>query len=275
MIVEKRFHLPLSIIKEVQEKFKPSFGFGGFGEITYYRTYSRSVDVLKGEYRNGEMAVPFHESNKNETWLDSCIRVVEGTFSIRKDWYYKIGLKWEETKWQAVARQMLEFIYQMKFLPPGRGLFSMGSDHVYKIGSMALNNCANVNIRVDSLADDLAWSMDALMCGCGVGYKLDLKGSLRVKPLGLSILSLTKNIPDTREGWVESTEFLIESLVEGHDVEYNYDLIREFGQPIKGFGGVASGPAPLMILHSRIRHYFKLFRERAINPTHIQLHNHT
>ncbi len=260
MIVEKRFHLPLSIIKEVKEKFKPSFGFGGFGEITYYRTYSRSIeDLLPNE-------ISWENKWKNENWLDSCVRVVEGTFSIRKDWYFKIGLKWEETKWQVIARQMLEFIYQMKFLPPGRGLFSMGSEHVFNIGSMALNNCAQTNVRVDSLAADLAWSMDALMCGCGVGYKLDLKGTLIINPLTNEREAFAR-IPDTREGWVESTELLIDALIKGTNILFNYDDIREFGQPIKGFGGVASGPAPLMILHSRIRHYFKLFQRRETNKT--------
>jgi len=35
--------------------------------------------------------------------------------------------------------------------------------------------------------------------------------------------------------------------------EFNYDLIRPLGAPIKGFGGTASGPAPLIQLHKQIR----------------------
>ena len=260
MIVEKRFHLPLEVIQRTREKFKPVFGFGGFGEITYYRTYSRSVeDLLLNE-------VSFGNKWKNEDWLGSCVRVIEGSFSIRKDWYYKVGLKWEETKWQSTARQMLEFMYQMKFLAPGRGLFSMGSEHVYNIGSMALNNCAQTNVRIESLADDLCWSMDALMCGCGVGYKLDLSGSLVFNPIPNQSSSIF-SIPDSREGWVVSTKMLLKGLMRGQDVQFNYDSIREFGQPIKGFGGTASGPAPLILLHSRIRHYFKLFSKRRTNKT--------
>ena len=206
----------------------------------------------------------------NENWLDTCIRVTEGAFSIRKDWYYKVGLKWEEAKWQATARQMLEFIYQMKFLPPGRGLFSMGSDHVFNIGSMALNNCANVNVRSDSLADDLAWSMDALMCGCGVGYKLEL--SFRQQsgfPMAeLKELNKDVTIPDSREGWVDSTKDLISTLLSAQgDINFNYNDIRAYREPIKGFGGTASGPAPLILLHNRIRHYFRLYRALKIDQT--------
>ena len=262
MIVEKRFHLPQSIISDVAARFKPSFGFGGFGEIVYYRTYSRPIDYWEGTLKNG-----LDSKTKNETWLDSCVRVVNGTFSIRKDWYYKIGLKWEEAKWQAIARQMLEYLYQMKFLAPGRGLFSMGSEHVFNIGSMALNNCANVNISCDSLADDLAWSMDALMCGCGVGYKLEISGPLDISQKDREPFSGYVTISDDREGWVDSVNGLINQLLNGGDVIYNYDLIRAFGEPIKGFGGVASGPAPLMILHARIRHYFKLYQQGKVNKT--------
>jgi adenosylcobalamin-dependent ribonucleoside-triphosphate reductase len=36
--------------------------------------------------------------------------------------------------------------------------------------------------------------------------------------------------------------------------DFNYDLIRPLGAPIKGFGGVASGPAPLIALHDKINH---------------------
>jgi adenosylcobalamin-dependent ribonucleoside-triphosphate reductase len=62
-------------------------------------------------------------------------------------------------------------------------------------------------------------------------------------------------IPDTREGWVESVRMLINSFLRQNQSiqEFNYDLIRPLGAPIKGFGGVASGPQPLIDLHTRIR----------------------
>ncbi len=62
-------------------------------------------------------------------------------------------------------------------------------------------------------------------------------------------------IPDTREGWVESVRLLINSFLKPNMYiqEFNYDLIRPLGAPIKGFGGTASGPAPLIQLHKQIR----------------------
>ena len=34
---------------------------------------------------------------------------------------------------------------------------------------------------------------------------------------------------------------------------FDYDLIRPYGSPIKGFGGTASGPQPLITMHETIR----------------------
>jgi adenosylcobalamin-dependent ribonucleoside-triphosphate reductase len=96
--------------------------------------------------------------------------------------------------------------------------------------------------------------MDALMLGIGVGF--DTVGQEK----DLSIYSPTEpasiyEIPDTREGWVESVRLLLNSFLRANQPiqEFNYDLIRPLGAPIKGFGGVASGPKPLMDLHTMIR----------------------
>ena len=60
-------------------------------------------------------------------------------------------------------------------------------------------------------------------------------------------------IPDTREGWVESVKLLIDSYFTGSaPVEFDYSNIRPAGAPIKGFGGIASGPEPLMELHKAL-----------------------
>ncbi len=98
-----------------------------------------------------------------------------------------------------------------------------------------------------------AWVMDALMLGIGVGF--DTVGQDK----NFSIYAPTEpeqvfEIPDTREGWVESVRLLINSYLRANQSiqKFNYDLIRPLGAPIKGFGGVASGPAPLIKLHDHI-----------------------
>src|SRR5690606_39940006 len=64
----------------------------------------------------------------------------------------------------------------------------------------------------------------------------------------------TFQIPDSREGWVESVDRLLRSYFrEGQTpVEFDYSLIRPAGEPIKRFGGVAAGPGPLRRLHESL-----------------------
>lgn len=58
-------------------------------------------------------------------------------------------------------------------------------------------------------------------------------------------------VPDTREGWAEAMAKIIDAHFDedGPDVLIiDVSDIRPYGAPIKGFGGTASGPEPLVIL---------------------------
>ena len=91
----------------------PEFGFGGFGEATYYRTYSR----LKPD-------------GTQEHWADTVIRVINGVMSVRQHHYRVSHLGWDETYWQAYAAKLAEAMFAMKWLPPGRGLWAMRNNFV-------------------------------------------------------------------------------------------------------------------------------------------------
>jgi ribonucleoside-triphosphate reductase len=217
----------------------PPFGFNGLGELVYLRTYSR----LK-------------EDGTQECWHETVARVVNGTYTMQKRWILSHDLGWSEKKAQRSAQEMYDRIWNMKFLPPGRGLWAMGSPLTEEKGLFAaLNNCAFVstaNLDKD-LADPFTFLMDASMLGIGVGF--DTKGAGKLTITAPTGTSTTYLIPDTREGWVESLKLLLESyFVPGSPpVEFDYSAIRLAGEPIKGFGGVASGPEPLRALHAEIR----------------------
>jgi adenosylcobalamin-dependent ribonucleoside-triphosphate reductase len=149
-------------------------------------------------------------------------------------------------------------MFNLKWTPPGRGLWAFGTPMTMeRKNSASLQNCAMVSTRDIDRNDPgslFAWVMDALMLGIGVGF--DTVGQEK----DLSIYAPTEpasiyEIPDTREGWVESVRLLLNSFLRANQSiqEFNYDLIRPLGAPIKGFGGVASGPKPLMDLHTMIR----------------------
>jgi ribonucleoside-diphosphate reductase alpha chain len=230
MLVKHRFKLS-DETKEYLHSLKVKFGFDGFGEATYYRTYSR-----------------LRSDGGQECWADTIIRVVEGVMSIRKNHYLNNGLGFVDSEKQSFARALATSMFRMEFLPPGRGLYSMGTEMVYKKGSMALNNCGAVDTT--DLSDAVDWLCDGLMCGVGVGFNLAWRGEVnpvdKTKPIDFVI-------PDSREGWVESVRLLIESYTKHGDwYKFDYSAIRPYGAPIKGFGGIASGPQPLIDCHISI-----------------------
>lgn len=236
MIVTERFELN-PFFKRALKNRQEQFGFGLLGAVVYARTYSR----LKS---NGDQ----------ERWADTVIRVVEGVLSIRKWWYTSHRLPWDEAYWGEVGIRLANAIFDMRFLPPGRGLWAMGTDYVYDRGAMALQNCGYVDVT--KLSRDAAWAMDALMCGVGTGQGLN-----DLPPFHRPVVDNPRTIiiPDSREGWVDSVKALIESYERPNQqrVLFDYSQIRPYGELIRGFGGVASGPDPLMKLHERIVGYLE------------------
>jgi adenosylcobalamin-dependent ribonucleoside-triphosphate reductase len=224
------------------EPFKtatPQFGFNGLGLLTYLRTYSR----LKAD-------------GSNEAWWETVQRVVEGTYSMQRRWIKSQGLYWNGLKAQNSAQEMYTRIFTMKFLPPGRGLWAMGSPLTEERGLYAaLCNCAFVSTGFiqEEFEEPFTFLMDASMLGLGVGF--DTKGAGMIEIHRPKQHDTPYVIPDSREGWVRSLELLLGSYFRPHRkaVVFDYSQIRPAGRPITGFGGVAAGPEPLRDLHESIR----------------------
>jgi len=227
----EKFKLTDNFLKSYKHK-KPPFGFNGLGELVYMRTYSRIKD-------NG----------KNERWWETVKRVVEGTYSMQMNWIDSHQLGWNAWQAQKSAQEMYDRIFYMKFLPPGRGLWAMGTPITQERGLYAaLNNCAFVSTKTikEDISKPFCFLMDASMLGVGVGF--DVKGAeqIVVKGPNKSRAEEIFVIPDDREGWVQSLRLLLESYFLGiAPVNFDYSLVRKEGEPIKTFGGISSGPDPL------------------------------
>ena len=216
-------------------------GSNSLGEITFIRTYSR-----------------VKEDGTKERWHEVCRRVIEGMYSVQKNHAKDNRLPWNDNKAQKSAQEAYQRMFELKWTPPGRGLWAFGTPMTMeRRNSASLQNCAMVSTRDIDRNDPgalFAWVMDALMLGIGVGF--DTIGQEKQMPIYAPTEPVSiYEIPDTREGWVESLRMLINSFLRQNQPiqEFDYSLIRPLGAPIKGFGGVASGPAPLIDLHTRIR----------------------
>jgi len=250
-----------------QDKIPP-FGYNdaagnSVGEITFLRTYSRLKD-----------------DGKKETWLEVCERVINGMYSLQKDHCKKNRLPWNDAKAQASAKEAFDRLFNLKWTPPGRGLWAMGTNIVnVQKNSAALQNCAFVSTsEMTKLnpAKPFAFLMEASMLGVGVGF--DNKGAdkdfIIYEPKieeKINDLDSVIKIADTREGWFESTVALLNSYLKPDQnvVSFDYSDIRPAGTPIKTFGGVAAGHEPLEKLHNQIKKLFTGRKGQKLTRTDI------
>ena len=242
------FRLSDDFVSSYKEKKAP-FGYrdaagNSVGEITFLRTYSRKkADGTK------------------ETWVDVCERVINGMYSLQKDHCKKNRLPWNGVKAQSSAKEAFDRLFNLKWTPPGRGLWIMGTPLVnLHRNSAALQNCAFVStseMNKDNPAEPFTFLMEASMLGIGVGF--DDKGSdkdfIIHEPNKAGIVDI---ITDDRESWARATGDLINSYLKPDQspITFDYSLIRPYGAPIATFGGTASGPEPLVKLHEAIKKMF-------------------
>ncbi|MHA1988575.1 MAG: hypothetical protein ACW98D_18235, partial [Promethearchaeota archaeon] len=232
-----------SIGFKIDEEFLNQFkgkqpDWGPIGYITYKRTYARIIE----------------DENRKEEFWETLKRVVEGCYSIQKEHCVKLSLPWSDEIAQESAQTMFQKIWDFKFSPPGRGLWMMGTEFIARHGSMSLNNCGFASTEDINLKYSKAFEfvMDALMLGVGVGF--DTKGAGKITILKPQEGTYEFEIEDSREGWVEGLKLILEAYFLGNKVPiFNFSKIRPAGEPIRGFGGIASGPGPLRDMYEDIQ----------------------
>ena len=201
---------------------KTPWGFNGLGYIVYKRTYARQMS-------NGQL----------EEWPQTIARCINGA--------QEIGTKLTKDEEIRLFKYMLE----LKALLGGRFLWQLGTETVKRYGKASLVNCWFVSIKE---IDDFAFLMDMLLLGGGVGFSVKRENINELPKVKSNVTvshKLTKDadfiVPDSREGWVK---LLLETLrayfKTGKSFTYSTILVRGAGEEIKGFGGKASGPLPLI-----------------------------
>ncbi len=242
------YRLPDSIIEPYKTRnVRWGFPIGGgntLGEINWYSKYSRvKLDQTK------------------ERFWEGCRRVIEGMYSIQKEYALYHTLPWSDDTAHTSAAEAFDRLFAGKWSPPGRGLWMMGTFFVNGLrDSSALQNCgflstAKIGYQGFDPAFPFMRLMEMSMLGVGVGF--DTRGAGRLdlhQPIHNSNDPIV--IDDSREGWYESVAMLLRSymLPEQLAVRFDYSEIRPLGALIGGFGGRAAGPDPLIQLHRRLHH---------------------
>ncbi len=238
----RKFKLSDTFINQYVDREVP---WGPVGYITFKRTYARRLN----EFTEG--------AEGTEEWHQTCRRVIEGMFDIQKRHVHALGLEWNDQKAQRTAKDAYERLFTLKWTPPGRGLWMMGTKFIYERTGAGLFNCAFRSTREISTKGGyiFAWMMDALMVGIGVGFDTLGAGTCTIREPQYSEELYT--ISDSREGWVKSVQILLDGFFFGKKIPtFDYSVIRGAGEEIKGFGGTASGYGPLKELHDSLKELY-------------------
>lgn len=226
----------------VVPKYSPFIGFP-----IYIRTYFRWIK----------------EENKHEVYNEMVSRVLKGALNIGTP-YTKDELT-----------RLFKYLYERKCDFSGREKWQMGAKLTEQGYADSLINCWG------AVADNyeiFCTVFNQLMLGGGFGMSIENKYVSKLpvvkkvnkieqyhmvhllpmdeqqqfKETGILIESsdgkaLNYLVSDNREGWVELLRLVLKCFFEtGQNLFYDTSLVREKGQKIVGFGGVASGVEPLL-----------------------------
>lgn len=213
-------------------------------DIVYRRTYSREKP-----------------DGTQETWQDTVERCVDGNLALVPEQFI------EENE----RERLLYLIGNRIAIPAGRHLWASGAQTT---GS-AFYNCHRAGWST-GFSGHCAFNFEQLMLGGGVGANYSSEYFAKMKPFLGRIVprfvcsedhkdyeslkhllntalddpfpSATLVVEDSREGWVEALRRLLDLSVSSvpQTVVYDVSKVRPAGSPIRGFGGTASGPLPLM-----------------------------
>lgn len=255
---ENRFKLDLAFLLQFAGK-QPKWGPVGY--ITYKRTYARPKYKSQKEFYD---APPSKESGEqpsgSEEFWETLQRVTEGTFTMLKHLIRSSHRNWDEPEAQRKAQEFYMRMWQFKWLPPGRGLWAMGTWYVERYGGGALNNCGFKSTKFltidvsqgEDFAEPFCALMDWSMLGVGMGF--DVRGAGHYVIQKPEIAEDDHLVHDTRQAWVDLIRRVLLAYVGKAKLprRVDYTLVRKEGEQIRGFGGTASGPGPLAELYSMI-----------------------
>jgi len=224
------------------------------GKFTFLRTYAR---ILPKEGRR-------------ETWQEVVARTVD----------FNVGLaKWKtENQGRDEAEKLFDNIFYLRQFPSGRALFSAGEKPSY-MNPISQFNCS---FAVFDNFDIVKDAMYLLMLGVGFGFSVEeqyvemlpkVRGDVKVVhrsylPVDSKLRKETTEytidgdimeiiVADSKIGWSSAVDYLLKvhysiEFAQVNAVIINYNNVRPFNEPLKTFGGFASGHTALQTMIEKI-----------------------
>lgn len=291
----KGVKLSESFLAQYRNK-QPKWGFGGLGYIVYLRTYSRKKadgtlerwDETVQRITEGNFVIEAKRlaeiGNLTDAKVADLVTEMErfyhlvfnlvmtppgrGLWMSGTEYAEKVGDA-ENNCWGVSMRPQSYFSGEkprVSFAP----VFTF--DQAMKGGGVGINiqrkyvnqipkveNTLNIKFICDSLHDDYESELETLVDECA--FKFWLRNDIENIPHLLEV-------KDSREGWAEALGKVIDAHYDG-TAELVIDIsdVRPRGTDIKGFGGVASGPSPLVTMLTKVNEILNRRVNDYVTPT--------
>jgi ribonucleoside-triphosphate reductase len=214
--------------------------WSNLAKVVYKRTYARK------------------DSGQLENWADTVERVIAG------------NVQGHNVSTEEIER-LRYYLMNRKAGPAGRGWWYSGAPSHKRLGGVALNNCWFV---ASDEWNNFVLAQDLLMLGGGVGMSVEHRFVSKLPRLKKDVNIVSREtkdadfiVPDSREGWNELTRRVLEAyFVTGKSFSYSTVCIRPAGEPINGFGGVSSGPKPLVTYVEKLVALLKSREGKHLRP---------
>ena len=207
------------------------------------------MDIYQSYIHKSRYARYLPEEQRRETWDETVDRYIS--------FFKKRGSLDDKT-----GEELREAITNLEVMPSMRALMTAGE-------ALDRDNVAGFNcsyLTIDSLRsfDEL---MYILLCGTGVGFSVERQyvGNLPIIAEKFFPTDTTIHVSDSKIGWAKAFRELISLLQAGQVPTWDVSRVRAAGEPLKTFGGRASGPAPLVELFTFTVALFKAAAGRKLS----------
>lgn len=212
------------------------------------------ISTLQQYVHQSRYARWLEKEQRRETWTETVDRYI-GFFRERMP---------EEA--QTALNEIRAAILGMRVMPSMRAMMTAGAALTQE--NVAGYNCAYMT--VDSKRA-FAEALYILMCGTGVGFSCERQYAQKLPIIADAMRDCDDLIvvEDSRIGWAKAYHRLISHLYIGDIPKVDYSRIRAAGEPLKTFGGRASGPKPLMQLFGNTIALFRRAVGRRFNSMEV------
>lgn len=172
------------------------------------------------------------DKGRRETWKETIDRAVDYLKELSEN-------KLSGTEYNEIKNAMLN----MDAMCSMRLLAMAGT--AARRNNISIYNCSF--LPVDSL-DSFVEALIISMSGCGVGYSVENYHVNKLPNVEFqqdTTWITTHVVQDSAEGWAEAVREGLKHWFAGHDIQFDFSLVRPSGEILKTKGGRASGPGPL------------------------------